>query len=552
MILGLDVGGTQTDAVLLADGKVLRTVKTPTGEDLLSTLGLALERVLDGVPAGDIKRMSFSTTLATNAIVQDMLDETGMIVTAGPGMDPHWWEVGPSYHVVKGCIDHQGFEALPVDTAGAARAVAEIRARGIETVGVAGKFSVRNPSHEILIADRIRPIFAHVALGHRVSGLLNFPRRINTTYLNAALNRAHRAFVEALGKSLAGLDAPRYLLKPDGGTIDLVKSCDNPAHAAQSGPAASVIGALALDPCPGTTLILDVGGTTTDMAVVVDGIPFLETVGIRLGPFKTLIRSLLTHSVGIGGDSEVRRGEDGCLRIGPQRRGMPRALGGPMPTPTDAMVALGCLDLGRRDLALDAMCLLACGGGTSEMSRLVLEKTAEMIALSAGAFVHELNSRPVYTIHEVLHKEAIRPSSAVVIGGPAVQLAPYLEKTLGIPCRVPKHFEAANAIGAAVARVTAEVTLQADTHRGTAVIPELGIERKIDNRFNVETAFSLASEILRECALGAGAKAGECEISVAERHVFHMIRGYSRTGQNIRIKLCVTPGLIEGWRRSFP
>ena len=80
----------------------------------------------------------------------------------------------------------------------------------------------------------------------------------------------------------------------------------SPARTAQSGPAASVMGALALDGCPGTSLVLDIGGTTTDMAVVLNGVPLLDPAGIRLGPFQTLIRSLLTHSVGIGGDSEVR------------------------------------------------------------------------------------------------------------------------------------------------------------------------------------------------------------------------------------------------------
>ncbi len=552
MILGLDVGGTQTDAVILSEGKVLSATKTDTGEDLLETLRTSIGKTLEGIDPAEISRMSFSTTLATNAIVQDRLDPTGMIVTAGPGMRPEWWEVGPSYHVIEGCIDHQGFEALPLDRGAVLKAASSIKMDGISTVGVVGKFSVRNPMHEIQIADIIRDDFSHIALGHRVSGMLNFPRRINTTYLNAALHRIHGSFVAALGLSLdeRHLTVPRYLLKPDGGTTALSNSCDYPAMAAQSGPAASVIGALALDGCPGTTLILDVGGTTTDMAVVVDGMPFLETLGIRLGLFKTLVRSLLTHSVGIGGDSEVRLGKNGDVRIGPMRGGRPRTFGGPVATPTDAMVSLGLLDIGRRELALDAMQGLGAeaGLGAKEMSFKVLEKMGEMIALSARAFIHELNSRPVYTIYEVLHREAIEPSSAVVIGGPAIQLAPYLERALGIPCRVPDHFGVANAIGAAVARVTAEVTLQADTYRGTAVIPEVGMQKKIDSRFNIESALAMATEALRSCAIRGGAEDG-CEVSIAERQVFHMIRGYSRTGQNIRVKICLTPGIIKEWRR---
>ncbi|NCO58968.1 MAG: hydantoinase [Deltaproteobacteria bacterium CG_4_8_14_3_um_filter_51_11] len=561
MILGLDVGGTQTDAVILSDGKVLTANKTDTGEDLLETLRISIGKSLEGVNPAEITRMSFSTTLATNAIVQDTLDPTGMIVSAGPGMRPEWWEVGPSYHVVEGCVDHQGFEALPLDGASVVKAASIIKSGGISTVGVVGKFSVRNPLHEIQIAGIIKDQFSHVALGHRVSGILNFPRRINTTYLNAALHRIQNGFVTALSQSLdeRGLTVPRYLLKPDGGTTSLRNSCNYPAIAAQSGPAASVIGALALDGCSGTTLILDVGGTTTDMAVVEDGVPFLETLGIRLGPYKTLVRSLLTHSVGIGGDSELRLGKKGDIRIGPMRVGRPRAFGGPAPTPTDAMICLGLLDVGRRELAHDAMqefALSMPGGseagvapGAKEMSVSVLEKMGETIALSARAFIHELNSRPVYTIYEVLHREAIEPSSAIVIGGPALQLAPYLEKAMGIPCRVPEHYGVANAVGAAVARVTSEVTLQADTYRGTAVIPEAGIQEKIDGRFNIESAISMAKEALREFAARGGGEEADCEISIAERQVFHMIRDYSRTGQNIRVKICITPGIIKEWRR---
>ncbi len=96
------------------------------------------------------------------------------------------------------------------------------------------------------------------------------------------------------------------LLKPDGGTVEFQKSLDSPAKIAQSGPAASVMGALALDDCMGTTLVLDVGGTTTDMAVIINGEPLLDPLGVRLGPYRTLIRSLLTHSAAVGGDSQVR------------------------------------------------------------------------------------------------------------------------------------------------------------------------------------------------------------------------------------------------------
>ena len=554
MILGLDVGGTQTDTVLIENGQVVVANKTATSQDLLETMHGALDKVLDIVDPSRIERMAFSTTLATNAIVQDDLEDTGMIVSAGPGIDPRLHAVGPSFHVVEGCLDHQGFEVLPLRKESVMGAASLIRGQGIGLVGVVGKFSVRNPDHELLVAEWLGNMFAHVAQGHRVSGTLNFPRRITTTYLNAALYNVHGNFTDALTRTLKeeSLFSPRYLLKPDGGTVVLEESAASPASMAQSGPAAGVMGALALDGCPGTTLVLDVGGTTTDMSVVLDGIPLFSPSGIRLGPFQTLIRSLLTHSVGIGGDSEVRIDKEKTIRIGPFRKGKPVALGGPAPTPTDAMITLGLIKIGNRNVAVNQMKELgrALGMDTVSTARKILKLMASSIAESADAFLHEINSQPVYTIHEVLQDQKIEPTSALIMGGPAPHVANYLEAALKIPCRVPDHFEVANAVGAAVARVTCALTLQADTSRGFVVIPEANIKAKIGPGFSLEQAILLGRKTLEDRAAVIGALQEKLDISVTEKQVFNMIRGYSRAGCNIRLKMGLTPGLVQEWRRA--
>ena len=553
MILGLDVGGTQTDTVLIENGQVVVANKTPTGPDLMETLRGALGKVLDIVDPSRIERMAFSTTLATNAIVQDDLEDTGMIVSAGPGIDPRWHAIGPSFHVVEGCLDHQGFEALPLRKESVMHAASRIRGQGISLVGVVSKFSVRNPDHELLAASWLEEMFAHVAQGHKVSGTLNFPRRITTTYLNAALYNVHRNFTDALARTLKekSLFAPRYLLKPDGGTVVPEESAASPASMAQSGPAAGVMGALALDGCAGTTLVLDVGGTTTDMSVVLDGTPLLSPSGIRLGPFQTLIRSLLTHSVGIGGDSEVRIDKEKTFRIGPFRKGKPVALGGPEPTPTDAMIALGLMKIGNRNAAVNQMKELGktLGLDTISVARKILKVMAKSIADSAHAFLHEINSQPVYTIHEVLHNQKIVPTSALIMGGPAPHLADYLQVALGIPCRVPDHFEVANAVGAAVARVTCALTLQADTSRGFVVIPEANIQERIGSGFGLEEAILMGRKTLEKRAATIGALQEKLDITITEKQVFNMIRGYSRAGRNIRLKMSLTPGLVQEWRR---
>ena len=190
------------------------------------------------------------------------------------------------------------------------------------------------------------------------------------------------------------------------------------------------------------------------------------------------------------------------------------------------------------------------GWDVSATARNILEKMASVIADSAGEFIHEINSRPVYTIHEVLEDRKIEPESVVVIGGPAPQIAPFVGRALRVPHRVPPCFGVVNALGAAVARVTSEITLQADTERGTVVIPEAGIQNRIDQAFNIDSAITLGREALKTMASETGADADSIEISVTEQQVFNMIRGYSRTGQNIRLKMCIKPGIIPEWKRK--
>ncbi len=555
MILGLDVGGTHTDTALVSPGGVARVVKTPTGSDLLETLTEALTRALETIPLVKLERMVFSTTLATNAVVQDRLDPVGMMVMAGPGIDPELYSVGPCYRTIPGVVDHRGKEVVPPDR----RAVEGIREEmgwlGLDKVGVVGKFSVRHPGHEMSVRTWIKDHFSHVALGHRISGGLNFPRRIHTTYLNAALNDIHVEFVQSLQATLdrLGLDAPSYLLKPEGGTILMDRSFDQPAHTAQSGPAASVIGAIALHCTPQTSLVLDIGGTTTDMAVIMNSAPLLNPTGVRIGPYKTSIRSLYTCSIGVGGDSEVRIDKQGNLRVGPNRQGPPAAMGGSVPTPTDALVFLGKLKAGRASRACDAIEKLAqkIEKRPEETAERILEEAARVIAEGASQFIQEINSQPVYTIYELIEDRKVEPERVVLIGGPALCLAPYVQEALGLPAAVPKHYKAANAIGAACARVTTEINLHADTEMGKAVIPEEEFETSIGRDFTIENARAMAGERLKERALRQGANPEELQVTVCDEQVFGMVRDFQRVGTNIRLRAQITPGLTRKWMHEL-
>ncbi len=549
MILGIDVGGTRTDSVLVEKGRVLGFLKIDTKENLLETISEALQELLKGFDPKEIRRGVFSTTLATNAIVQDKMPPAAMMVMAGPGIDPMELEIGPCYHVISGIIDHQGFEVRPVNKQEVLRKAQYIKTHGIDLLGVVEKFSPRNPDHELEVSRVCEPFFSYISLGHRLSGLLNFPRRVNTTYLNASLFPIQRDFSQALELKLGemGVSSPRLLLKPDGGTIILSKSQEYAVWAAQSGPAASVIGALFLDGCKDITLVLDVGGTTTDMSIVLDGTPILAPLGVELGPYKTLVRSIYTRSVGVGGDSVVVVTQEGKLGIGPERKGPPVAFGGRHPTPTDAMVTLNMLAEGNRQRAAEAVKEIGQKMGIEDVykaSEVILRHTAALIAKAAKDFVGHLNSKPVYTIHEALYERRVEPDRIVVIGGPARQLAPYISDALELPYSVPPYAEVANAIGAAVSKVTAEVSVYANTQKGSLVIPERDLHEKIPFRFTEREALSRGEEALRQLAISLGADGNTLELQVVERSIFNIVKGFYRTGQNMRFRLSVKPGII--------
>jgi len=323
MIIGLDVGGTNTDVVLIGNDRILRQTKVPTDySNLFESVWIGLDEITRDVPSERIGRAVLSTTLTTNAIVEKKLAATGMIVCSGPGIDPELFRTNDHYFCVSGSIDHRGREIQPIDPKEIREIASRWRAEGLKQVGIVGKFSVRNPKQELEIQEILGDDFDFVALGHRLSGNLGFPRRIATAYLNASVYPIHRRFFDAVRDSLdkKGLHIPIYILKADGGTMSLESSMEYPGQTILSGPAASVMGSLPFASASEETLVLDIGGTTTDMAVLIRRAPLLDPLGIELSGHKTLIRSLKTRSIGLGGDSAVRFVE-GNLVIGPDRQG---------------------------------------------------------------------------------------------------------------------------------------------------------------------------------------------------------------------------------------
>ncbi len=553
MIIGLDVGGTHTDVVLLDNQGLQKEVKVPTDpSDLFNSVSAGLTAITEDIDPAAIDRIVLSTTLTTNAIVQHKVPLVGMIVSSGPGIDPEFYRTNSHYFVVAGSIDHRGREIEPIDADEIARIAADMKKEGIQYVGVVGKFSVRNPCHELEMSRILNNSFEKVFMGHRISGNLNFARRIATTFLNASVYPLHKEFYHAVQKSLQaiGLKIPLRLLKADGGNMNFATSIEYPAQTIQSGPAASVMGAtaFAFGSEDEDALVMDIGGTTTDIAMLINRAPVLDPLGIELDRYKTLIRSLETLSIGLGGDSVVRV-NDGNLYIGPERLGSAMAYGGPAPTPTDALFILEDIPDGSREKAVEGLEPLAAALGFSvkSLAAEILDQTCKKILAAAQQLVYRINSKPVYTIHELQEGYIVRPKSIYVLGGPAPYFAGYLESISDYRIRVVPRWKVANAIGAALARTTCQVNFFADTERHVAEAPEENFSQRINPQFDIEAAIHQALDLLKTKAIERGANADHLEMEVLETLQFNMVRGFSTTGKNIRVKVQVKPGLIHGY-----
>jgi len=554
MIIGIDVGGTNTDAVLLSSSSIEKKIKVPTdSEDLFNTILSSFTRLLDNIDPKKIQRVVISTTLTTNAIVQQNMDPIGMIVSAGPGIDPRVFSTGEHYYCVTGSINHRGREKAPINKMEIEDIAKRMKKAGIEYVGVVSKFCVRNPSHEMLIKRILNKYFKKVFLGHHVSGNLNFPRRIATTHLNAAVFSLHKSFFEAVKQSLEkmGLMVPIQILKADGGTMTFESSMSFPGQTVLSGPAASIMGAIPYAPENQDAIVLDIGGTTTDIAFLVNKAPLLEPVGISRGQYKSLIRSLRTESKGIGGDSAVRV-KDKELVIGPDRKGPAMAFGGQEPTPTDALVVLGLMDEGDQENAKEGIHKIAeqlCVTD-EEAADQIFKKCCSVILKKTFEMIDKLNSKPVYTVHEFLEGYKISPRKILLLGGPAPYFAKKIEELYHIETDAVPESSVANAIGAALARTTCEVSLNADTELGIVTAHEEDFAEPISKTYSDDDLVETAYTLLKEKAVNSGADPDNLdEVEVVEFQKFNIVRNFSPRGKIFRAKMQLKPGLIKGFEK---
>lgn len=549
MFIGIDVGGTCTDAVLLDGSVVCATAKVETQDDLLLSLGDALDRLLKGIPGDKIKRVVFSTTIVTNLIVEKKYDPVGVILMPGPGRAFADIREQDDVFFLSGAIDYRGREIIPLNQDEIIKAVEWLENKGYKKVAVVGKFSTRNNVHELEIANYISECHPEwqVETGYRSGGKLNFPRRIANTVLTCATREKYHYFANAVRDSMTrrGITGNVFILKADGGTLPLAVAEQVPVETIFSGPAASTLGVQSLTPPGETSLVVDIGGTTTDLALILSGQPLLAAKGAKIGERFTQVRALSVKAVPVGGDSVVERVGRQFI-IYSERMGQAYCLGGPLPTPTDALRVMGMTQLGDEERARQAMELLGAPVGMSpmEVAHAIIELVIDTVVAEIEQMFTEWEQEPAYRVWEVLQKKKIRPQNVVGAGGGASGFVPQIAARLGCSPVLPPYAPVANAIGAAVARPTLQVTLRADTEQKTFIIEEEGYQGKLAGMLDELGAVELAKEWLCKRAQKMKLADFVTDIEITSMDVFNIVRDWQTTGKLYDISVQTPRGIL--------
>ena len=330
-ILGVDTGGTYTDAVILEDEeRVIAFSKAlTTHSDLSLGIGLAIQKAIKkkNTATEKISLVSLSTTLATNALVEGQGDRVALVMIGFQDSDLEKHSIfdalkGDPFLVIEGGHNYAGFEKSRLAKNKLSKWVSEIK--GISAYAVCSQFAVRNPEHELEAAKIIRKLTDKpVSLSHQISAKLNGPKRALTAVLNARLIALIDLLIvkaEHVIKSF-GILAPLMVVRGDGALISAAQAREKPIETILSGPAASIVGARWLT---GETeaIISDIGGTTTDIAVLKGGKPAIDPRGASVGPYSTMVEAVAMYTFGLGGDSEVKlelEGLGGHISLGPKR-----------------------------------------------------------------------------------------------------------------------------------------------------------------------------------------------------------------------------------------
>ena len=549
MLLGIDVGGTFTDAVVLnnkASGdvaQVLAQAKVPTThEDVLQCLLAALDAVLPQVEAAasKLERVVISSTIVTNALTEHKLDPVFLAVITGPGMNIKG-HVPVTPYYLSGYVDHRGKVTAQIDWT---KHRDLLNKKGSGVCAVSGKFAVRDPQLEFQAEHELTKCgYKKVFLGSELSGELNFVRRTNSAYFAAQVYTLFQKFSQRITRALTerGINAPVHILKADGGTLPLEAAIQQPVEAVFTGPAASVLGIEALAAPTVNSISLDVGGTTTDIAFWEQGLPLMAKRGAVINGYPTAVRSFHMRSIGIGGDSRIHKLPDGSYQVGPEREGPAAAVGGSVATLSDALIVAGYVSFG--DAARAQAAIAALGGEPSAAARKIIASACAAIQATISEMLEEWAKQPVYTVDDVIKGTEFVPAQLIGVGGGAPGLIKALGEVMHLPVDIPLGAMVANAVGAAVARPTLSAGLRADTTDNYYIIPESGRRERLPRRFNKAVAEELLTSWLREQTAAWQLPDQETEL-ISYEH-FNTVHGYCDTGDIYSLRMQLKPGILH-------
>ena len=445
MRIGIDVGGTNTDAVLMDGLNVIATKKTPTTENVTDGIVEALRSVVESssLDVSALDGVMIGTTHFTNAMVERRrLEPTACIrlglpatVCLPPLVD--WPDdlastIGNHNYIAHGGHEFDGREISSFDPDEVRGIAEEIKAKGINAIAISSVFSPVNSEFETKAAEVVLEVLpgANITLSSTI-GRIGLLERENAAVMNACLRSLAVTTVSGFKDALSAMDitAPFFISQNDGTLMNADFAADYPVLTFASGPTNSMRGAAFLSNLK-DAIVVDVGGTTTDVGVLQQGFPRVAATAVTIGGVRTNFRMPDTLSIGLGGGSII--GQD-PIKIGPQSVGFElteraRVFGGDVLTATDIAVAGGYVSIGDHALvsALD-----------SDLVKGVYAKIQELVSITVDRMKTSASAVP-----------------AIIVGGGSILIRDEIEGTSEIV--KPEHYSVANAIGAAIAQVGGE------------------------------------------------------------------------------------------------
>lgn len=445
--LGIDVGGTNTDAVLIdKNQQVVAEVKNPTSEDVYTGIMGTIKQILEksGIDRKAISQVMLGTTQCTNAIVERKgLAPIALLRIGAPatmGLPPmvDWTDdikkTVVAETIVRGGFEHDGKLLSPLDEEAVGKFLEKVKGK-VQSVAISCVFSTVRNDHERRVAEMCREILGrdiHLSLSSEI-GSMGLIERENATILNSALYKVAEKFTDGFARSLSDLgvtNASIYLSQNDGTLMTMEQARRYPILTIACGPTNSIRGASYLSQLK-DAIVVDVGGTTTDLGVIQNGFPRESSIAVTIGGVRTNFRMPDIFTIGLGGGSIVRQHEDGTITVGPDSVGYritEKALvfGGDTLTATDIAVRLGMYDLGDK----------------SKVSHI-----DEEFARKAMNVIREMAEEAIDAV-----KISNSDVDVVLVGGGSIIIPDKLTGAKSV--YKPEHFGIANAIGSAISKVS--------------------------------------------------------------------------------------------------